>query len=81
TCRACGSHDLDLVFALKPTPIGDDYVTAERLGEAQPSYPIDLFMCGQCGLAQITDIIDPDVLYGNYIYVTQSSPGLHAHFH
>ncbi|MGC6653436.1 methionine biosynthesis protein MetW, partial [Escherichia coli] len=27
------------------------------------------------------DIIDPDVLYGNYIYVTQSSPGLHAHFH
>ncbi|ALU91467.1 class I SAM-dependent methyltransferase [Herbaspirillum rubrisubalbicans] len=81
TCRACGSHDLDLVFALKPTPIGDDYVTQERVGQTQPSYPIDLFMCGQCGLAQITDIIDPEILYNNYIYVTQSSVGLNSHFH
>lgn len=79
-CRACTSTDLELVFALKPTPIGDDYVSQSRLGEVQPSYPIDLFMCKQCGLAQITDIIDPDVLYGNYIYVTQSSFGLNSHF-
>lgn len=80
TCRACGSADLKLFFALKPTPIGDDYVMPDRLNEAQPSYPIDLHMCQHCGLAQILDVIDPDVLYGNYIYVTQSSPGLNAHF-
>jgi hypothetical protein len=80
-CRACRSKDLELFFALKPTPVGDDYVGPERLGETQPSYPIDLFMCKRCGLAQILDVIDPDVLYGNYIYVTQSSPGLNTHFH
>lgn len=81
TCRACGSQDIELVFALNPTPIGDDYVTQDRLAEEQSSYPIDLFMCSACGLAQITDVIDPEVLYGNYIYVTQSSFGLNAHFH
>jgi hypothetical protein len=79
-CRSCASKDIELVFALKPTPIGDDYVTQDRLKEVQPSYPIDLFMCKQCGLAQITDVIDPDVLYGGYIYVTQSSFGLSSHF-
>ncbi len=79
-CRACGSTDLEMVFALKPTPVGDDYVTADRLAEVQPSYPIDTYLCRQCGLAQIIDVIDPDVLYGNYIYVTQSSPGLNTHF-
>jgi hypothetical protein len=79
-CRACASSDLELVFALKPTPVGDDYVSPDRLGEVQPSYPIDLYMCKRCGLAQIIDVIDPDVLYGSYIYVTQSSPGLNSHF-
>lgn len=80
TCRACGSRELDLVFQLKPTPIGDAYVLPERANEPQPSYPIDLFMCRPCGLAQLLDVIDPDILYGDYIYVTASSLGLSDHF-
>lgn len=68
-CCVCGSYDLDLVFVFKFIFIGDDYVIVECFGEVQLSYFIDLFMCGQCGLVQIIDIIDLDVLYGNYIYV------------
>jgi SAM-dependent methyltransferase len=79
-CRGCGSRDLELILCLKPSPIGDSYVTAERVNEPQPSYPIDLYMCRDCGLAQIIDVIDPKVLYGEYIYVTESSPGLAEHF-
>jgi SAM-dependent methyltransferase len=79
-CRACGDRDLELVFCLEPSPIGDAYVTADQLGTAQPSYPIDLYMCRSCGLAQLIDVIDPDVLYGDYIYVTGSSMGLQEHF-
>jgi len=80
TCRACGSKDIELVFQLNPTPIGDAYIPAEKLSVKQESYPIDLFMCNNCGLAQIPDIIDPDILYGEYIYVTESSYGLAEHF-
>ena len=29
-CRGCASRDLDLIFALKPTPIGDAFVTTEK---------------------------------------------------
>jgi hypothetical protein len=80
TCRGCDSKHLELVFALKPSPIGDAFVTLEQCATLQPSYPIDLFMCRQCGLAQLSDVIEPSVLYGDYIYVTSSSLGLAEHF-
>lgn len=80
TCRLCGSTNLDIAFQLAPSPIGDAYVTADRLGELQPLFPIDQFICLDCGLAQLLDVIAPEVLYGDYIYVTASSLGLDKHF-
>ncbi|RTY38344.1 methyltransferase domain-containing protein [Chlorobium phaeovibrioides] len=79
-CRACGCKNLMLVFRLKPSPIGDAYVQSDRLTEPQLSYPIDLFMCPQCGLAQIIDIIKPEILYGEYLDVKASSLGFLQHF-
>lgn len=80
TCRLCGSRDVELVFQLAPTPIGDAYVTADKRDVPQPLFPIDLFLCRACGLAQLLDVIAPEVLYGDYIYVTASSLGLGDHF-
>lgn len=80
TCRLCGSQNLDLVFQLAPSPIGDAYVTKDKLAEKQDTYPIDLFLCRECGLSQLLDIINPEVLYGDYIYLTGSSLGLREHF-
>lgn len=79
-CRACASRDLELIFQLKPSPIGDAFVTSAQVDVPQPSYPIDLYMCRQCGLAQLIDVIAPEILYGEYIYVTASSMGLSDHF-
>lgn len=80
TCRACASKDIGLVFSLRPSPIGDAYVQSDQLSVNQPSYPLDLYICSDCGLAQIVDVIAPEILYGNYIYVTGSSLGLAGHF-
>lgn len=79
-CRGCGSRNLELMFSLKPSPIGDAYVLPEKVNIPQPSYPIDLHICRDCGFAQILDVIDPEILYGEYIYVTGSSVGLPEHF-
>lgn len=79
-CRGCEGHDLEMIFSLNPSPIGDAFVTAEELNVNQPIYPIDLYMCKSCGLAQLIDVIDPDILYGEYLYVTSSSAGLSEHF-
>jgi SAM-dependent methyltransferase len=65
---------------MTPTPPGDHYVTADAMNEPQDTYPLDLVMCGECGLAQLGDVVDPELLYRNYIYNTAISLGLVQHF-
>lgn len=79
-CRLCNHPHLDLVLQLTPTPPVDAFVPKQRLGTAQESFPLDLFLCRDCGHAQLLDVVDPDILFGNYIYETSSSPGLVDHF-
>ena len=35
TCRACNNNDLELYFQLKPTPIGDAYITYDQINIIQ----------------------------------------------
>src|SRR5436309_2796254 len=79
-CRLCGSTDRELILPLVPTPVGEGYVTAERVGEKQECYPMDLFLCRACGHAEFPDVINPEILYRNYLYQTSISLGLVEHF-
>ncbi len=79
-CRLCGSTDRELVLPLVPTPVGEGYATADRLSDVQPCYPMDLFMCRACGHAEFPDVINPEILYRNYLYQTSVSLGLVEHF-
>lgn len=80
TCRLCEGKDLELTVHLAASAIVDDYIAESRLDQDQPSYPLDVFMCRSCGHSQLLDVVRPEVLYGNYIYVTTSSLGLVDHF-
>jgi SAM-dependent methyltransferase len=80
TCRLCGSRDLQVVLALAPTPIADDYVPEDRKTEPQEHFPLDLALCQVCGHTQILDAVNPDLLFRNYTYRTSVSLGLVEHF-
>src|SRR3989338_2611299 len=80
TCRLCDSRDVALVMRYPATPVGDHYVSAGQLGEKQPAYPLDLYFCNACGQLQLLDVINPEIIYGDYIYETSSSLGLVEHF-
>lgn len=79
-CLLCASPRLELVLPLAPTPIADEYVTQDKVGQPQTAYPLDVSLCLDCGHVQLMDVVDPDLLFGNYIYVSTSSPGLVEHF-
>src|SRR6185295_10151491 len=79
-CRMCGSTELELVMPLAPTPVADDFVPESRLGETQETFPLDVFLCRACGLVQLVDIVDASSIYVDYLYVTNSSPGLADHY-
>ena len=79
-CRLCGSSSLDHVLPIKPSAIGDAFVTADRLSEPQDVYPLDCYLCLDCGHLQNLDVVDPDVLFRDYTYRTSVSLGLVEHF-
>lgn len=80
TCRLCNSTRVELAVPIKPSPIADAYIPADRLGVAQESYPLDLYLCLDCGHVQLLDVVDPESLFGSYIYTTSISLGLVEHF-
>lgn len=78
TCRACSSNDLKPVFDLGVQPLANDH---KKPGESsQGFYPLAVNLCGRCGLAQLSVVVDPKVLYSNYSYVTSASETMHRHF-
>ncbi len=79
-CRLCGFSSLEHVLPIKPSAIGDAFVTAERKNEPQDLYPLDCYLCLDCGHLQNLDVVDPDVLFRDYTYRTSVSLGLVEHF-
>lgn len=77
TCRLCGSKNLDLALAYKPTALCDAYVPKPI---PQEVYPLDVFLCRDCGFAQVCEIVQAEEIYVDYIYETVSSLGLVEHF-
>ncbi len=80
TCRLCESRNLAAVVTLKPTPVAEKYVTADLLDQEDPTYPLELYMCADCGHVQLLDVIDPEFIYDGYTYQSSASGGLVKHF-
>ena len=77
-CRLCKSKKIKKVLSLEPTPIGDDYLKKKNL--KQKKFPLHLLRCSKCNFVQLSVNIDPNEVYGDYLYVTKTSAGLPEHF-
>jgi SAM-dependent methyltransferase len=81
TCRACGSDSVTPVLEFGNTPLADRLLTDETLTEPEPIVPLTFAFCPDCGLAQVQETVDPDVLFfDEYPYFSSVSPSLLDHF-
>ncbi len=80
TCRLCDSRALELAVPLAASPIADAFVPKARVGQPQACYPLDLYLCSECGHVQNLDVVDPAELFRDYLFTTGSSGGLVGHF-
>jgi len=80
TCRLCGGIELTLVLALTPTPPANAFVDEAAKSDPQPRFPLDVYFCEACKHVQLLDVIDPAVLFENYVYVSGTSPSFVQHF-
>ena len=79
-CRLCGSQNIEMVYPMPACPPVDNYRFENETDINLPRFPMDLYLCNECGHAQLLDIVDPQILFGNYIYTSSSSPDLDKHF-
>lgn len=80
-CRSCGSDAVTSVIEFGETPLADRLLTDVTLHEPEPIVPLTLGFCPDCGLAQIRETVDPEVLFfDEYPYFSSVSPSLLEHF-
>jgi 2-polyprenyl-3-methyl-5-hydroxy-6-metoxy-1,4-benzoquinol methylase len=78
SCRLCNSKNLKIVYRLKKTPIGDDYTKKIKNNRI---HDLKLNMCKKCKFVQLSNVINANRVYGDYLYVTNTSAGLSQHFY
>jgi hypothetical protein len=61
------------ILSLGSTPLANALLTAARLPEPEPRYPLDLVFCAACTLVQITETVPPEVLFSEYLYFSSVS--------
>lgn len=76
----CRSERLALAFALTPTPPANAFVQEKVLSEDQPVFPLDVYFCEECFHLQLCDIVDPKLLFSEYVYVSGTSKVFVDHF-
>ncbi len=79
----CGSHNLKQVWSFGETPLANEYVMPFDMAQGKPKEPfapLDVYKCEDCHLVQMCDVVDPEVLFGDYLYVSSTSSSFVAHF-
>jgi SAM-dependent methyltransferase len=80
-CRSCGSGAVTSVIKFGDTPLADRLLTEVSLHKPEPIVPLTLGFCPDCGLAQIRETVDPEVLFFDKCpYFSSVSPSLLEHF-
>ena len=76
-CICCDNDKLDLVLDLGSQPLANSYHDGS---EQLPEFPLGLNLCTKCYHLQLTHIVNPDLLFKNYLYVSGTSNTLRKYF-
>jgi hypothetical protein len=79
TCRACGQAALRRFLELGQQPLANAFLRSSAEFAGEQRFPLDLYFCTTCSLVQLADVVDPEVLFAEYIYVTGTSTTIAEH--
>ena len=78
-CRSCGSPELFPFLDLREQPLANALLTDETLNQPEKLYPLKVVLCTKCTLIQITEDVDPEIMFGNYLYFSSFSDTMLQH--
>lgn len=76
-CRVCGSDRLVKYLDLGELPLTNNLRTT--FFDQSDRYPIELMVCLECWLSQLSIVVDPNVMFGNYLYRSSISKDFIKH--
>jgi len=80
SCRSCGNPNLKPIISFGSTPLADALLTEEQLKKPEFIVPLDLVFCPNCTLVQITETVDPEILFcRDYPYFSSTSKAYLKH--
>jgi hypothetical protein len=68
-----------MILDLGSQPLANAFLRSPEEFDGEPRFPLTLQACGDCGLVQLIDVIDPEILFAHYIYVTGTSTTIAEH--
>ncbi|MHB8519335.1 MAG: methyltransferase domain-containing protein [Limisphaerales bacterium] len=80
-CRSCGGTRGALVLDLGVQPLANNLLRREDLGQPEPRFPLRVFVCPDCWLLQITDLVPAVTLFSEYLYFSSFSDAILRHAH
>lgn len=70
SCLACGNEELELTLNLGDQPLANNFLKQPGQNEL---YPLAVNRCTKCYHLQLTHVVDPEIIYKNYAYVSGTS--------
>lgn len=79
-CRVCKSKYLNRFLSFGPMPLVNSFIHPEHLNLQEKYFPMDVCLCNTCGLVQLEQVVNPEIMFKNYPYLTSVASPLKVHF-
>ena len=67
-CRFCSTPLRHTLVDLGMSPLCESYLSAEQLNRMEPFYPLHVYVCNNCLLAQLEEYVSPEEIFTEYAY-------------
>jgi len=78
-CYICSNKNLSKFLDLGNHPPPLNFVSKDDLMTKQETFPLQVYFCNDCGLVQLGDAVDPNVMFKNYLYTSGVSTAFKNH--
>lgn len=78
-CRFCSTKLTHTFVDLGMSPLCESYLTADRLNQMEPFYPLHVYVCEKCFLVQLQEYVSPEHIFTDYAYFSSYSDSWLAH--
>jgi len=78
-CRVCGSSDLIKYLDLGLMPLANNLEFTSQLAKTKEQYPLQVMLCPDCGLSQLSIVVDPKKMFDYYTYRSSINKGYLDH--